>query len=92
MWRASEIVEEFERIENMNKRLMAHQQKYESIIRVLIWETWEYYIKNNLEVRAIKGNFDEYKMEELDRISNSSKIYIPMEGKRPMPLKRRFGL
>ena len=92
MWRASEIVEEFERVEHRNKILVANKQKYESIIRVLIWNTWEYYIKNNVEIRAIHGNFDEYKTAELDRIYDSSKIFIPNEGKRPMPIRRRFGL
>ena len=92
MWRASEIVEEFERVEHHNKMLIANKQKYEGIIRCLIWDTWEYYIRNNLEVRAIKGNFEEYKNGELDRIYDTTKIFIPMEGKRPMPIRRRFEL
>jgi hypothetical protein len=93
MWKASDIVEQFEILEKENERLKERDEKFKSIIRMHLFDTWEYYIKNNAEVRAIKGPYyEEYKTKELDRIFELHQIWISNNPQKPMPIKRRFGL
>ena len=50
MWRASETVQEFEALEDAYRAQNTKIDRLESVIRMLLWDNWTYFIRDNKDI------------------------------------------